>query len=162
MIDKQEPVVENVSDTVVIIKDQTLNVDDLERKNYWYDNSIGSHNLGEGPSGLSITASDLCSGTDIAVRYLLFLDLDGNIMETVINSDDLPGYNQVRFGNALNPNFTGGQMRAFDERVVPADQKYGFALKTTVSGTKKIANCLLEYPGTTGRLRDAGTALRQT
>ena len=140
VIDKQEPVVENVSDTVVIIKDQTLNVDDLWNESYWYDNSIGSHNLGEGPSGLSITASDLCSGTDIAVRYLLFLDLDGdNIMETVINSDDLPGYNQVRFGNALNPNFTGGQMRAFDERVVPADQKYGFALKTTVSGTKKIA-----------------------
>ncbi|HRI61653.1 MAG TPA: proprotein convertase P-domain-containing protein, partial [Saprospiraceae bacterium] len=140
VIDKQEPVVENVSDTVVVMKDQTLNVDDLWNETYWLDNSTGSHNLGEGPSGLSITASDLCSGSNIAVRFLLFLDLDGdNVMETVVNSADLPGFNNVQFGNALNPNYTGGVSRAFDERVVPPDQKYGFMLQTADVGNKKTA-----------------------
>ncbi len=43
------------------------------------------------------------------------------------------------FGNALNPNFTGGDPRQFDERPVLPNQKYGFALQTTVSGTKKVA-----------------------
>src|SRR5690606_25650781 len=44
-----------------------------------------------------------------------------------------------QFGNALNPNFTGGESRAFDERAVPQDQKYGFALQTAITGAKKTA-----------------------
>ncbi|MBV6441669.1 MAG: hypothetical protein EPGJADBJ_03355 [Saprospiraceae bacterium] len=140
VIDKQEPAVENSPDTTVIIKDQTLNVNDLWNENYWYDNDIGSHNLGEGPSALTVTATDLCSGPDINVRFLLFLDLDGNgDVETVVNSADLPGFNNIQFGNALNPNFTGGESRAFDERAVPQDQKYGFALQTAITGAKKTA-----------------------
>ena len=152
VIDKQEPALENISDTVVIMKDQTLNVADLWNESYWYDNNIGSNNLGEGPSGLSVTASDLCSGTDIDVRFLLFLDLDGNNdLETVVNSADLPGFNNVQFGNALNPNYTGGVSRAFDERAVPPDQKYGFALQTADIGAKKIATVCWntqQQPGT--------------
>ncbi len=140
VIDKQAPVVENVSDTLVVMKDQTLNVDDLWNETYWHDDNTGSANLGEGPSELSITATDFCSGADINMRYLLFLDLDDDgDLETVVNSADLPGFNNVQFGNAQNPNYTGGESRAFDERAVPPGEKYGFALHTTTSGTKKTA-----------------------
>jgi hypothetical protein len=72
--------------------------------------------------------------------YLLFIDIDQNgTMETVISSNNLPGFNNINVGNAGNPNLTGGTPSAFDFRPVPANQKYGFALQTTVSGGKKTA-----------------------
>jgi hypothetical protein len=78
----------------------------LWNESYWYDATINSHNLCEGPDRPDITATDLCSGSNINIRYLLFLDLDGDgNMETVINSANLPGFNTVYFGNAANPNF---------------------------------------------------------
>jgi hypothetical protein len=99
---------------------------------------IGSHDLCEGPTDLNITGTDLCSGANIDIRYLLFLDLDGDgTMETVISSTNLPSWNTVNFGNAGNPNFAGGSPRAFDERPVASNQKYGFALQTTTSGKNK-------------------------
>jgi hypothetical protein len=68
---------------------------------YWWDNTIGSHDLCEAPTDLTITATDLCSGPNINARYLLFLDLDGDgDMETLINSAQLPGFNNLQFGNA--------------------------------------------------------------
>jgi len=141
IIDTQKPIVENCPVSPVEICDLTPNDGQLWNESYWYDATINSHNLCEAPTDLTITATDLCSGSNINIRYLLFLDLDGDgNMETVINSANLPGFNTVYFGNAANPNFQGGDPRQFDERPVLANQKYGFALQTTVNGNKKVAS----------------------
>jgi hypothetical protein len=112
---------------------------------YWWDNNLGQHNLCEEPTELSITGTDACSGSNINIEYLLFMDLDGNgTTETVINSTRLGnaglGWNTVLFDNLNTPNFTGGTPRAFDERVVPGNQKMGFAIEETVSGNQKTAH----------------------
>ncbi|MFN0013893.1 MAG: HYR domain-containing protein [Saprospiraceae bacterium] len=141
IIDTQKPVIENCPTSPVDVCDITPNNAELWNAMYWWDNVTGSHDLCEGPTDLTITATDLCSGANVNVRYLLFLDLDNNgDMETVINSSQLPGFNNVNFGNGLNPNFSGGTPSAFDFRPVPANQKYGFALQTTTSGNKRTAS----------------------
>ena len=99
---------------------------------YWMDPVIaGSHDLCEGLTDLAVTASDGCSKGNIHIRYLLFLDLDGDgVTETVINSINPPPANTVYFGNALTPNFSGGQPRGFDQRPVPFEEKYRFTIQT--------------------------------
>ena len=140
VIDTQDPIVTCPASPVEVC-DLTPNDPYLWNEMYWYDATINSHDLCEGPTDLSITATDLCSGANINIRYLLFLDLDGDgSMETVISSTNLPGYNNVQFGNANNPNFSGGTSRQFDGRPVLPNQKYGFALQTTTSGTNKTGS----------------------
>ena len=111
---------------------------------YWWDNGIGTHDLCEEPTELCITGTDACSGSNINIEYLLFLDLDGDgVMETVVNSVSTGiaglGWNNVLFNNLNTPNFGGGTPRSFDERPVPSNQKYGFAIQETVSGNDKTA-----------------------
>ncbi|MBL7795961.1 MAG: T9SS type A sorting domain-containing protein [Saprospiraceae bacterium] len=140
IIDTQAPVVDNCPVNVDVC-DSTDNNGLLWNEMYWWDITTQSHDLCEAPSNLSINASDLCSKADVNVRYLLFLDLDGDgTMETAINSANLPGFNTVNYDNASNPNFSGGSPRQFDHRAVPNNQKYGFALQTVVSGANKVAS----------------------
>jgi len=140
IIDTQDPTVDNCPASPVTFCDLTPNDPQLWNETNWWDGGIESHNLCEGPADLNITATDACTGAAINIRYLLFLDLDNNgSMETVISSTNLPGFNNVQFNNAQNPNFTGGVSTPFDERLVPSNQKYGFALQTTVVGNKKTA-----------------------
>jgi hypothetical protein len=140
VIDTKAPVATCPASPVTFC-DLTQNDATLWNESYWWDNVIGSHDLCEGPTDLNITGTDLCSGSNIDIRYLLFLDLDGDgIMETVISSTNLPGWNNVNFNNVNNPNFAGGTPRSFDERLVPANQKYGFAIQTLVNGKNKTAN----------------------
>jgi hypothetical protein len=107
---------------------------------YWFDPLIGSQDLCEGEANLAISATDLCSGSNLNVRYLLFLDTDyDNVMETVVSSTNLPGYNTIFYGNANTPNYSGGTPRAFDQRPVSLNQKYGFALQTAIIGNQLAA-----------------------
>jgi hypothetical protein len=145
IIDTQDPVVENCPDSTLQVCDLTPNAGELWNETYWYDATTESHNLCEAPTDLTITATDLCSGANVNFRYLLFLDLDGDgVMESVVNSTNTGiaglGWNAVTYDNAQNPNYAGGTIRAFDERPVPANQKYGFALQVTTSGTKRTAS----------------------
>ena len=122
----------------------TANRGDLWNESYWWDNGLQLHDLCEEPTDLCITATDACSGSNVNIEYLLFLDLDGNgTMETVINSVNTGiagyGWNNVQFNNASNPNFSGGTASAFDERPVPFNQKWGFAIQETVVGNNKTA-----------------------
>jgi hypothetical protein len=120
--------------------DSTFNDPELWNESYWWDNTIALHDLCEGPVDLTISGTDLCSGSDIDIQFLLYLDLDADgIQETVISSTDLPGYNNVFVNNIGNPGYSGGSPRAFDERPVPSNQKYGFAMKTTTDGVNKVA-----------------------
>ncbi len=141
VIDTQAPIVENCPVSPVEICDLTANSNQLWNEMYWWDATTQSHDLCEAPSDLTITATDLCSGSNVNVRYLLFLDLDNDgTMETVVNSVNLPGFNTIYYDNAQNQNFGGGTARQFDQRAVPANQKYGFALQTVVSGSKLLAS----------------------
>ncbi|MEQ1744256.1 MAG: hypothetical protein ABMA02_02440 [Saprospiraceae bacterium] len=142
IIDTQKPVIENCPASPQEVCDITANAGDLWNAMYWWDNTTGSHDLCEGPTDLSITATDLCSNENVNIRYQLFLDLDGDgVMETIINSNQTGlgglGWNNVPFGNAGGGS---GSPREFDHRPVPSNQKYGFALQTTISGTKKSAS----------------------
>ena len=122
----------------------TANNSLLWNESFWWDNGLQIHDLCEEPTDLCITATDACSGANINIEYLLFLDLDGDgIMETVVNSINTGiaglGWNNVLYNNLNTPNFSGGTSRQFDERPVPANQKYGFAIQETINGSNKIA-----------------------
>ncbi|HAD11378.1 MAG TPA: hypothetical protein DCF33_02960, partial [Saprospirales bacterium] len=122
----------------------TTNHNQLWNEMYWWDNGLQIHDLCEEPTDLCITATDACSGNNVNIEYLLFLDLDGDgVMETVVNSVNTGiaglGWNNVLYNNLNTPNFGGGTPRAFDDRSVPFNQKYGFAIQETVVGNNKTA-----------------------
>ena len=120
--------------------DLTNNDPTLWNESYWWDPAIESHDLCEGPADLNISATDLCSGSNLNIRYLLFLDLDyDGSMETVVSSTNPPDPGTVRYNNASTQNFAGGTPRTFDERNVPTNQKYRFALETSATGTNMTA-----------------------
>jgi len=141
VLDQQKPTV-NCPTSPTQFCDQSNNLTDLWNESYWYDQKLATHDLCEGPVDLSITASDACSGANLDFQYQLFLDLDNDgTMETVVSSATLPGANTVAFGNAANPNFTGGTPRSFDERPVSPNLKYAFALQVNpASGNSKSAS----------------------
>lgn len=120
-----------VVDDAVEFCDDTNNDPQLWNAPYWNDPHItDSHDLCETATDLAVTANDGCSKGNVNIRYLLYLDLDGDgHEETVINSINPPPYNTVLFGNAMTPNFNGGEARAFDQRPVPPDEKYGFTIQ---------------------------------
>jgi subtilisin-like proprotein convertase family protein len=135
VLDNQPPLIVCPASPVQFC-DITTNNPQLWNETYWWDNGLATHDLCEGPADISIQGTDLCSGANITIRYLLFLDLDGDgTMETVISSSNPPDAGTVRYNNATSQNFTGGTVRNFDERPVPFNQKYHFSLQTTVNGT---------------------------
>jgi len=141
VIDNQPPVPENCQTTNLVIADSSNNNGQLWNETYWQDPIHQTSNLCEAAVDLSITANDVCSGGELTFRYLLFLDLDGDeIQETVVESDNLPGFNTIRYNNANTPNYSGGTIRQFDERPVPASQKWGFALQVVRSTGQATAS----------------------
>lgn len=140
VIDGQAPSFEHCpSDTVYC--DNTSNNAGLWNDMVWWDNSMQSHNLCEGPADLGITGKDACSGPNITASYLLFLDLDNNgTMETVINSLNPPPPGIVYYNNANTPNFGGGVAQQFDNRGLPQNQNYQFTTlqRFNTTGTKKM------------------------
>ncbi|MCC7466276.1 MAG: T9SS type A sorting domain-containing protein, partial [Saprospiraceae bacterium] len=123
----------------------------LWNESYWWEQAIQSNDMNEAPVDLTITATDLCSGANLNIRYLLFLDLDGNgSMETVVSSTNAPAAGTVNFNNANTPNFSGVTPRTFDERAVAPNQKYRFGMETTVNGTTVTASVRWNTPVTPG------------
>jgi hypothetical protein len=140
VIDLQDPEV-NVEAGAGQVCDESANSSDLWKDGSWWDPVVGSHDLCEAPSDLTITAVDSCTGTDLFIRYLLFLDIDRDgTQETVVNSVNLPPPGFVAFGNASNPDFSGGQLRPFDLRAVSPDARYHFGLETKIEGGLVRAN----------------------
>jgi hypothetical protein len=138
--DVQLPEAENCPTGLQNICDLSPNDTGLWKANYWWEPTLNSHDLCEGPADLKITGFDACTGADVNIQYLLFLDLDQDgVQETVINSANLPPVNTLFLGNALNPNFTGGTPRMFDQRNLPVSMQFRFAIQTTVAGGKKTA-----------------------
>ncbi|MCC7465804.1 MAG: hypothetical protein IT261_06020 [Saprospiraceae bacterium] len=101
---------------------------------YWWEPQLQTHDLPETAMDLELILRDTCPDT-LQVRCLLFLDLNyDGIQETVVDSDQFPNPNVVNYNNAFNPNYSGGTPRGFDQRPVPVNQKYRFALRTTTIG----------------------------
>jgi hypothetical protein len=109
-----------------------------------------SLDLSEGQPELQITAADTCSGANISIQYLLFLDTDGDgAPETVVNSDAPPSPGFLQVGNAPNPGYTGGVKGKIDLRELSMpigtpleEHRYRFALQTLVANgevTAKVA-----------------------
>lgn len=138
--DLQPPEVDSCPTEIQRICDLTPNDNGLWHESYWWNPETSSHDLCEGPTDLKVTAADACTGADVNIRYLLFLDLnhDGTL-ETVVNSSNLPPVNTIYYGNALNPNFTGGEPRTFDQRNLPLGLQFRFTIQTTVANGKKTA-----------------------
>lgn len=140
VFDTKDPIIDNCPQTPQKVCDLTANNGSLWNDAGWWDNQTASHDLCEGPADLTLTASDACTGSEIRFRYLLFLDLDNNgSMETVINSNNPPPAGMVYYNNAFSPNFSGGELRPFDLRPVPANQKYNFSIHETIVGNKRTA-----------------------
>ncbi|MBL7806748.1 MAG: T9SS type A sorting domain-containing protein [Saprospiraceae bacterium] len=115
--------------------DHSSNHTNLWNEVYWLDPIHNSQDLADAPVQANVIAKDTCPGAILSIKYLLYLDLDRNgTWETVVKSWDPPAEGTVNFNNAGNPNFEGGEPRVFDQRPVPAGQKYRFAQETTQSG----------------------------
>lgn len=111
--------------------DLTNNDANLWNESYWNDTQVNDLDLRETSVGLGIEASSTCGAT-ISIRYELLLDLNNDgIQETVVNSNALPGFNTVLYDNIANT----GAPRAFDERPVPANDKYGFAQEDSIGAS---------------------------
>ena len=152
IIDSEDPVIDTCRGPLELC-DISPNDPFLWNTNALWDPLTQQHDLCEAPAGnLSVHAVDDCSGSDVHFRYLLFLDTDQDgDMETVVSSANLPGYNNIQVGNAQNPNYSGGTPLAFDNRPVPANQRFGFALQVTQTGasrTARVAWNTAQSPGT--------------
>jgi hypothetical protein len=161
VIDGKAPVFTNCPASPVTINDLTPNDPLLWNQMYWWDSAISSHDLCEAPVDLSITVTDSCSLNDVTIKYLLFLDLDGNgTMETVVSSTNIPPANTVFFNNGFNPNFSGGEARNFDGRPVPVNQKYRFNIDWTDNGNSRTAKVVWDTPQTPAQLPPANNTVQ--
>lgn len=106
----------------------------------WFDQGNQSHNLCEGAVDLSISATDLCSGSNLSIRYLLLLDLDGDgIQESVVSSPTPPPPGSIQYNNINTPNYAGGTTITFDQRQELLIDKYQFAMQVSQNGTQLTA-----------------------
>lgn len=133
--DAAGPEFQSCPDSTLTFGDTTATNDPmLWNAPHWANPPGAMENRCEGPADLHVAVSDACSGIP-DLRYLLFLDLDNNgTQETVIDSDNPPAAGTVNFGNAANPNYSGGETRSFDERPVDSTLKYRFALQQIAAG----------------------------
>ncbi len=133
IIDTEQPVVLNCPDSSVTFVDATGN-----DHNYWnniFNPALPAQDLGEMEINLSLDVTDGCSKSSVHVGFLLFLDLDADgVVETVVNSLHYPPQDSVYYGNFQSPNYMGGTARAFDNRPVPANQKWRFAIQRFLVG----------------------------
>ena len=143
IIDSAPPTFSNCPAQPSFWADSTSN--DPKLWNNVFDPALPAQDLRETPIDLSVTVTDACSGSNINIEYLLFLDLDANgQQETVVNSTTLGvaglGWNKVLYNNIATPNFSGGTPTTFDDRPVPTVQKYGFSIKESIVGVNKTAS----------------------
>ncbi|MEZ4917760.1 MAG: T9SS type A sorting domain-containing protein [Saprospiraceae bacterium] len=129
IIDTEDPVFDNCPSDVEIC-DLTANDGLFYNDAAYWDATIESHDLCEAPSELCVTVTDSCGGAEVNIRYLLFLDMDGDgVMETEISSTNQPAPNEIPY--------LGGT--AFDHRPVVFNQKYRFAIDWTTTGNSRTA-----------------------
>ena len=141
IIDQHDPIVDNCPTGLLTLGDTTNNDALLWNQSYWFDPTTGQHDLCEGSAPLSITATDACSGGNLNVSFLLFLDTDGNgVQETVINGNNTPAPGTVNFNNINTPNYGGGAPQVFDARPVLPNEVYRWALHHSVDSNHRTVS----------------------
>lgn len=121
------------------INDLSNNDPQFWNAQYWVDPVLVSTDLCEAGSDINVMASDDCTGSNLDIQYQLYLDLNGDgVLETVVNSANLPPANIVYYNNSTGP----GEARQFDFRPVSADQKYRFAKKDIVNGNVRTVSVM--------------------
>jgi hypothetical protein len=140
----QCPVIQNCLPALLDICDFSSNDDLLWHEAYWHDPVHNTTDLCEAQADLSLIVVDTCGGAaGLAVRYRLFLDLDGDgIQESVVDSDEPNPVNTVYFNNASSPVYTAGEPRAFDQRPLPSMALYGFGLGIAIQGNQLTARVI--------------------
>ncbi len=113
--------------------------------NHVFNPNSPAQDLRETETNLLVTVFDACSGSNVNIEYLLFLDLDADgQQETVVNSVSTGiaglGWNNVQYNNIGTPNYTGGTPTSFDDRNVSANLKWGFSIKESIQGNNKTAS----------------------
>jgi hypothetical protein len=130
--------------TALTVQDVSNNDAQLWNESYWIDPLTSQNDLADAPTELALFLPDSCAGDIAAIRYLLFLDLDGNgSRETVIDSDNPPAAGKVLFNNVNTPNYAGGTERSFDGRPLSDNQKYRFSLEWNAEHAQVRWNTLL-------------------
>jgi hypothetical protein len=128
VLDAQDPVFEDCPDTLVTLCDFTTNDALLWNQDYWWDNTLQTHDLCEGPADLSVSALDSCSGTNLRFRFLLWLDLDNDgEVETVVSSANPPEPGTIHYNNINTPDYEGGEIRQFQPDL-PVNQRSRFVI----------------------------------
>ncbi len=100
----------------------------------WVLNNL---DLCEAEVELSIAARDECSGADITVSYVLYIDVDGDgTPESVITSQNAPALPSgvILYNNINSPQYASGTPLDFDRRNVPGAEKYRFDTEKHISG----------------------------
>lgn len=139
IIDTEGPEFINCNPSIGNIPDPGAN--DAQLWNNVFAPNQGNVDLAEAAVTIGVIASDACTGSNVNLQYLLYLDLDANGQaETVINSAVVGpgglGWNNVLYNNVNTP---GGTPTAFDQRAVPDVQKYGFAIRRQLVGTDQVS-----------------------
>lgn len=108
----------------------------------WFDPVLAVNDLPEAPLTIETLVKDDCGGSNVAIGGYLYLNLDGDsIQETVLRLEDFPlNPGVVPYDNYQNPNFVGGTLTEFDQRPVPINEKYRFALRQTVTQGQRRAS----------------------
>ncbi len=142
------------TDTLALC-DYTVNNDKLWADAYWLDPVTQEHDLPDQPVEMSVSVTDDCPGAALDIRYILYLDLDGNgTQETAIRSWALPAAGTVAYNNYNGVQFSAGEVRDFDQRPVTANLKYRFALEETANGSTKTARVRWNTDDTPGTYSD--------
>ncbi len=147
IIDSEAPVVENCPANAPTYEDFSSNDAQLWNDSYTTIPGGVAQDLCEGEPDLSLDVTDACYGADVDVRYLLFLDLDGDgAPETVIKSDNPPSAGDVLYNNIATPNYNGGVPKSMDNRQIPANAKYQFAVQHIANGFQKTIRVVWNTP----------------
>ncbi len=139
IIDTMPPTILSCASDTLHFVDTTGNDSLFWRESYWSEPGLPWHDLRECPVDLTVAAVDSCSGTSLGADFLLFLDLDQDgVQETVVHSANNFPPGTVKFNNINTPNYSGGTVRTFDERPVPAADKFVFDEEHTVVNNQVV------------------------
>ena len=134
--DTVKPQLTNCPSGAVQVGDGSDNDAGLWNAPFWVDPVLMINDLCEASVPLSLDIVDNCSADLLAIRYELYLDLDGDgIQETLVKSDSLPGVNTIQYNNVSTGSVSGGVARAFDQRGLPLGEQFRFALERNNIGT---------------------------
>jgi hypothetical protein len=106
--------------------DKTPNDPNMWQGSNWYNPLTGSNDLFECPVEIALKLKDNCSGNDIGVQFVLYLDLNSDgVEESVVSTSNIPPA-----GSILYQNINGsGEQRVFDKRITGINNKFLFTLE---------------------------------